>query len=462
VQEVASSTQTHAAHARAHASRHAKPQHGSDFAAMLDEMAAEKADTPAEPGTPVSGQAPASEPQPAVKIADAGQPAQNTIPSVPTTLCDAPSSTEPVKIAAVSPEQLPQDAVAQKPAAVLPAAPQTGEQPKDEKTPPAAADKPTPATTVAAPAVNPAPNGATPPVAAPTQPQPVPLPPGQVLQSSDTPASPPGLAIVAPAAHQISAEIKPFKQAQAQAPAQLDPDDQPQASTPEQAAPLLAGGKPAGATPAAEKPDNATQAPHRPALDIASNKSDTAQSIDDLLNQPGAQTDAAQSSGQLASAGNQSGSAAPAAGSNTAAPQSQLGPVPLSGIPVLIASKALDGSNHFDIRLDPPELGRIEVRLKVDRDGQVSSHLIADRADTLALLRRDQTGLERALQDAGLKTNGDGLQFSLRDQGSNGQPNGRSAAPTLLVQDNSNPIPDLLPRGYVSYAARVGGVDIHV
>jgi flagellar hook-length control protein FliK len=93
---------------------------------------------------------------------------------------------------------------------------------------------------------------------------------------------------------------------------------------------------------------------------------------------------------------NQAASTGPAA-ATTPAPQNLLGPVPLSGIPVLIAGRALAGSNHFDIRLDPPELGRIEVRLKVDRDGQVSSHLIADRPDTLALLRRDQTGLERAL-----------------------------------------------------------------
>ena len=74
------------------------------------------------------------------------------------------------------------------------------------------------------------------------------------------------------------------------------------------------------------------------------------------------------------------------------------------------------GKNHFEIRLDPPELGRIEVRLDVDRDGHVTTRLIADRSDTLDLLRRDASGLERALQDAGLKTADNGLQFSLRDQ----------------------------------------------
>lgn len=58
------------------------------------------------------------------------------------------------------------------------------------------------------------------------------------------------------------------------------------------------------------------------------------------------------------------------------------------------------GKNRFEIRLDPPELGRIEVRIDVDHDGNVTSRLTVDRADTYDLLRRDATDLERALQDA--------------------------------------------------------------
>ena len=79
------------------------------------------------------------------------------------------------------------------------------------------------------------------------------------------------------------------------------------------------------------------------------------------------------------------------------APAPQAAAIPLAGVAIEIASKALAGKNHFEIRLDPPELGRIEVRLDVDRDGNVTSRLIADRSDTLDLLRRDAAGLERAL-----------------------------------------------------------------
>jgi flagellar hook-length control protein FliK len=66
--------------------------------------------------------------------------------------------------------------------------------------------------------------------------------------------------------------------------------------------------------------------------------------------------------------------------------------VPLAGLAVEIAGKTLAGKNRFEIRLDPPELGRIQVRLDVDRDGHVTSRLIVDRADTLDLLRRDAAG----------------------------------------------------------------------
>ncbi len=90
--------------------------------------------------------------------------------------------------------------------------------------------------------------------------------------------------------------------------------------------------------------------------------------------------------------------------------------VSISGLPVAIAARAVAGSNQFDIRLDPPELGRIDVQLNVDGNGQVTSHVTVDRPETLTLLQSQQPQLERALEQAGLKTADNGLQFSLRDQ----------------------------------------------
>jgi chemotaxis protein MotD len=92
--------------------------------------------------------------------------------------------------------------------------------------------------------------------------------------------------------------------------------------------------------------------------------------------------------------------------------------VPLNGLAIQIAANAQSGRSRFDIRLDPAELGRIDVRLDVDRHGHVTSHLIVEKAETLAMLRQDAPQLQRALEDAGLKTGNNGLQFSLRDQSS--------------------------------------------
>jgi len=142
----------------------------------------------------------------------------------------------------------------------------------------------------------------------------------------------------------------------------------------------------------------------------------------------------------------------------------QTAAVPLTGLAVEIAGKAFAGKNHFEIRLDPPELGRIEVRLDVDRNGQVTSRLIVDRADTLDLLRRDAAGLERALQDAGLKTADNSLQYSLRDHSfsQNDQPTRAPDSAQLIVSDESSPIIEAMHHGYRRLAGPGGGVDIRV
>jgi flagellar hook-length control protein FliK len=155
---------------------------------------------------------------------------------------------------------------------------------------------------------------------------------------------------------------------------------------------------------------------------------------------------------------------APAAATPAAtAPAPQPAAIPLAGVAIEIAGKALAGKNHFEIRLDPPELGRIEVRLDVDRDGNVTSRMIVDRADTLDLLRRDASGLERALQDAGLKTSNNGLQFSLRDQAAHQQQaSGGADTARLVVEDEMLPTIDATPRGYSRLAGLGNGVDIQV
>ncbi len=71
----------------------------------------------------------------------------------------------------------------------------------------------------------------------------------------------------------------------------------------------------------------------------------------------------------------------------------------------------------FTLQLDPAELGRLDIQLKFDHDGGVKAHLTADRPETLAMLQRDSSQLEKMLQQAGLDIDGSGLSFDLREQG---------------------------------------------
>jgi len=88
----------------------------------------------------------------------------------------------------------------------------------------------------------------------------------------------------------------------------------------------------------------------------------------------------------------------------------------VNALAVTIAAKSQDGQKHFDIRLDPAELGRVDVRLTVDDAGKAQAMLSVEKPQTLELLQKDQAHLERALKDAGLDLAQNGLNFSLKGQ----------------------------------------------
>jgi flagellar hook-length control protein FliK len=169
------------------------------------------------------------------------------------------------------------------------------------------------------------------------------------------------------------------------------------------------------------------------------------------------------SSGTIAPAILTTSAAATAAPATTATPSA----IPIAGLAVEIASHARAGKNRFEIRLDPPELGRIDVRLDVDREGKVTSRLVVDRPETLDLLRRDAPELERSLQQAGLETADNALQFSLRDHGGFGGQNpypnsGSPAGATRVVIPDQDLPPVDATTGYGRAIGTSAGVDIRV
>jgi flagellar hook-length control protein FliK len=93
-------------------------------------------------------------------------------------------------------------------------------------------------------------------------------------------------------------------------------------------------------------------------------------------------------------------------------------------IPMLAATmmrRLESGAKQFTMRLDPPELGQVEVKLTVAADKKVRAVVSADRPEALADLVRSARDLARALQEAGLDLEENGLSFSLNDPAGNQQ-----------------------------------------
>lgn len=110
-----------------------------------------------------------------------------------------------------------------------------------------------------------------------------------------------------------------------------------------------------------------------------------------------------------------------------------------------IASQFQAGNSRFQIRMDPPELGRIDVRMDVDANGAIHARLTVDRAETLEMLRQDSRLLERALQQAGLDQSKTNLEFSLRQGGADGEPGDADTQTAEGESPQSVPIDETIP-----------------
>jgi len=84
-----------------------------------------------------------------------------------------------------------------------------------------------------------------------------------------------------------------------------------------------------------------------------------------------------------------------------------------------IARHVGDGSTHFDIELTPAGLGRVDVRVEISAQGQLTAAMSFDNPHAAAELRHRAGELTRALEQAGFDMSG-GLSFDVA--GDRGQP----------------------------------------
>lgn len=85
-----------------------------------------------------------------------------------------------------------------------------------------------------------------------------------------------------------------------------------------------------------------------------------------------------------------------------------------------IARKLEGRSTRFDMVLTPEDLGRVDVTVEIDSDGQLAARLAFDNPAAAADLRGRADELRRQLQDAGFQLSQDSLDFSQRDPSSGG------------------------------------------
>lgn len=86
-------------------------------------------------------------------------------------------------------------------------------------------------------------------------------------------------------------------------------------------------------------------------------------------------------------------------------------------VSVRIQKAAAAGQDRIQIKLNPAELGRVDVKLEFQSDGGVRAVVSVERPETFDLLQRDARSLERALQDAGFKSGQTDLSFEMQTGG---------------------------------------------
>ncbi len=128
-----------------------------------------------------------------------------------------------------------------------------------------------------------------------------------------------------------------------------------------------------------------------------------------------------------------------------------------------IKTAIADGSSKITIRLEPAELGRLDIRLTIGSDGKTGVIITADNKQTLTLLQQESQGLARALNDAGLSTDSGNLSFNLR--GGEQEWTGAEGAQASLTYRNQQPEEEddalnVLTRSYVVNLAE--GLDIKI
>ena len=90
-------------------------------------------------------------------------------------------------------------------------------------------------------------------------------------------------------------------------------------------------------------------------------------------------------------------------------------------IKVNITKSAVKGVDTIDIQLKPEDLGKIQIKMHISKDGRLQAEIISGRQETLDMLQKEISGLAKAFEDAGYETDGKSFSFSFQDDNQAGR-----------------------------------------
>ena len=100
-----------------------------------------------------------------------------------------------------------------------------------------------------------------------------------------------------------------------------------------------------------------------------------------------------------------------------------LGKEAVEQIKVNITKSAVKGVDTIQVQLKPEELGHIEIKMQLAKDGKLQAHIISSRADTMEMLQKEIPALEKAFNEAGFETDSNSFSFSYREDAQSRQEN---------------------------------------
>ena len=103
-------------------------------------------------------------------------------------------------------------------------------------------------------------------------------------------------------------------------------------------------------------------------------------------------------------------------------------------VKVNITKSAVKGVDKVEIQLKPEDLGRIEIKMQIGKDGKLQAHIIASRPETAEILQKDMAGLQKAFNEAGFQTDEGSLSFSFRNEGQSNQEQERNNLRNFIGQ----------------------------